>query len=316
MFRLKGDKAKNFPREYLYAGETVPEEVALHGMTDLEKELTKQFHDKQKSRDETARLLKKIQSPLVNLISSDKNAASGMKEMREMLARRKMEKLMPTKVAKAKEERRIGLSQCEAYDNVVPPFNYQWTWKGVGGPGNPGDGVNANKESAIMDFYLVTDDYNDLRSYAAAAAAVGIYFRPSFQEGTFQFWSTPSVRYGWADNAFFGSCHSEGWIGLYAGRYNLDGSFDGAPVYIKNSLWFNSIDWGWSYNHDENTLNNPIYSPQFNVDRDHWYAIWVWCGGSVDGDGVGPISFSTANGLLDVNVPSISWDLLCNYPPN
>jgi hypothetical protein len=34
---LRGDKAKNFPREYLYGGETVPEEVALRGMVDFEK---------------------------------------------------------------------------------------------------------------------------------------------------------------------------------------------------------------------------------------------------------------------------------------
>ncbi len=189
MFRLKGDKAKNFPREYLYTGETVPEETALRGMTDLGEMLTKQFHDKQKSRDETAGIMKKIQSPLVSLVNKDKNAASGMKEMHEMLARRKIEKLMPTKVAK--EERRIGLSLCEIYDNVVPPFDYQWTWSAVGGPGYPSTYTYANKESAEMGFRLDTDTSRDLRSSATAAVAIGIYFRPAIQEGTFQFWSSP-----------------------------------------------------------------------------------------------------------------------------
>ncbi len=129
------------------------------------------------------------------------------------------------------------------------------------------------------------------------------------------------MYYSWEDIAGFGGCGTEGWIGLYAGRYNLDGSFDGAPVNMQKDLWNDRI-YFIGDNHSKGYLDNYfIGSPQFSVDRDHWYALWAWCGGSVDGDGYSNVNGGTwfgseAHSLIGANVPSISWDLLCNYPPN
>jgi hypothetical protein len=78
VLHLKGDNAKNFPRGFLYGGEAPPEEVVFRGMADLEAELIKRFNDRQRIRDETSILKKKIQSPLMDVVSSDKAAAESI----------------------------------------------------------------------------------------------------------------------------------------------------------------------------------------------------------------------------------------------
>jgi hypothetical protein len=45
------------------------------------------------------------------------------------------------------------------------------------------------------------------------------------------------------------------------------------------------------------------------VDRQHQYIIWVWCGGDVSADGFSTFWGSGASDMLDVSVPSISWQL-------
>jgi hypothetical protein len=70
-----------------------------------------------------------------------------------------------------------------------------------------------------------------------------------------------------------------GWIGLYAGRYNLDGSFDGAPVNIQNPLW-DDFTFFIGDNYQSHEFNDFVGSQPFNVDRDHWYALWVWWEGT------------------------------------
>ncbi|MBV8391390.1 MAG: hypothetical protein JO080_16410 [Mucilaginibacter sp.] len=105
------------------------------------------------------------------------------------------------------------------------------------------------------------------------------------------------------------SVHADGFIGLYVGRYDLSGGFNGTVVNQQISLWNDSSWWAGTTGSGSNSAF-PLFS-QFNVDSDHWYAMWVWCGTHIETAGFNnsPTWGSGAYGIMDVTVPSITWEL-------
>ena len=94
----------------------------------------------------------------------------------------------------------------------------------------------------------------------------------------------------------FASANAGGFVGLYVGQYALDGEFIEALVDQQISL--------------ANLGGSTAYplSATIDVDSDHIYALWVWTGISVQGDGEGflDLSYSAAIASSKVYVPSIS----------
>jgi hypothetical protein len=113
----------------------------------------------------------------------------------------------------------------------------------------------------------------------------------------------PLTTLWWTYNVF-DSSHSDAWIGLYVGAYDLNSTFISAPIDQQISLWDES----------HNFLDNPdgsgsnsgygLNSATFVNDQE-FYEIWVWCGGSAWGDGDHTLWGSWGGSSLGVAVPWI-----------
>jgi hypothetical protein len=185
---------------------------------------------------------------------------------------------------------------------VAPPFNYQWTWNAFSGTVDVLH-LAANASTGRMSFDIDSNNHCN----CSGRTALGIYFRPMTANGILRLSANPAINYNWFDICAFDSTHSDGFLGLYVGSYNLSGGFAGAPVNQQISLW-NDSSW-WSGGSDSGGNSGYPLSAQFNVDSSHWYALWVWCGGNIQADGWGTFSGSGAGATLSVAVPSITWEL-------
>ncbi len=292
---------RDFPLESLYGGKAAPEALVRRGLADLEKELDRQFQTERAVELETAKHLKKVHGPLLNVVAKDGRAAEGIRGLRGLDNRLAKEnrRLAPPKVAP--EAQRVFTGSIGA--TVVPAYNYQWTWNATSG--GPALSVSANRNTGQMGFNIWNNSRN---ASGSARAAVGIYFRPPTETGILKLWSNPAFTYSWWTICAFASAHSDAFIGLYVGRYNLSGGFDGAPVNQQISLWNDDSWWSGAGSHSGSNSGYPLFA-QFNVDRSHYYAMWVWCGGRATGAGWSTFSGSGAGSNLSVTVPSFTWEL-------
>lgn len=290
---------KEFPLECLSGGDSPPDAVVRRGMADLEKELTTQFREQRAVDVEIAKYMKGLQAPLIKTLGQDDRVAAGVRGLKEIDARLGKQRL--TLARAVKEKQRIFVGSVGA--TVSPPYNYEWTWNATSG--SPSLSVSANRATGQMSF-SIWNNGND--ASGSARAALGIYFRPMVENGILRLSSSPAFNYRWHTICAFASAHSDGFIGLYVGRYNLSGGFDGAPVNQIISLWNDDSWWSGAGSNTGSNSGFPLFA-QFNVDSSHWYALWVWCGGRASGAGWGVFSGSGAASNLNVTVPSMTWEL-------
>jgi len=277
-----------------------PPSAALvrRGMRDLEGELVGQFRESQSE----SRVLSKASGAVARSVAGGNSSAlaASMRAIRVSDQRLGRRKLAP--VEGPRETERIFSGSIAA--TRVPPYSYPWTWSSQNGGASVS--VTANQNTGRMGFGL----WNAGRAASgSAAAAIGIYFRPVFANGILRLWSNPAFNYQWWTYCVLASAHSDGWIGLYVGRYTLAGGFDGAPVNQRVRLWNDDSWWSGAGSHSGSTSGFPLFA-QLGVDSAHWYALWVWCGGRATGDGWGGLfSGSGAGSNLSVLVPSMTWEL-------
>jgi len=290
---------KEIPIEALFGNYIAPEKMVLTGMKDLEYELNKVFKTEVETRRQLENNTQILRDSLTSFGKDDKNAMA-IKALKEMDRKESRMKLERPKFLK--ENQRIFTGSIAA--TVVPPFSYQWTWNaGSGGPDHLD--VSANRSTGRMEFYAHTNP--DHSSSGSVRTALGIYFRPVTSNGILRVSANPSINYRWWDYCAFASAHTDGFIGLYIGRYNLSGGFDAAPVNQQRSIW-NDSSW-WSGGGGSGSNSGFGLSAQLNVDNSHWYALWVWCGGNVSAEGWHTFSGSGAGASMSVAVPSITWEL-------
>ena len=282
----------------LFGHQVVPEEIVLAGMKDLENHLNETFKRAQEQHELAARHTKVLQQSFLAPMDKDEKHIEAVKALKEISIRHSEVK------AKAPEftidKQRIFTGSIGA--TVAPPYNYQWTWHTSSGTV---DVLNTGATAGNGHMNLDIDSNNQCS--CSARTAVGIFFRPMTSDGILRVSANPAINFNWFDICAFDSTHSDGFIGLYVGRYNLSGGFDGAPVNQQIGLWNDSSWWSGGSNSGDNT-GFPL-SSQFNVDSSHWYALWVWCGGNINCDGWGTFSGSGAGATLSVVVPSITWEL-------
>ncbi|MGA8655265.1 MAG: hypothetical protein WB586_03885 [Chthoniobacterales bacterium] len=286
----------------LYGGRFISPEATRKSMAGLEERLTAQFKDRVRLRTQLAEQTKKYGAAFVELVSKDKGAAEAVKEMRRLQTVAREHKVKSLPVEKVQE--RIFTASIGA--TVGPPYDYQWTWSAVAG--NPGENSEAaDNNSGNMSINIWTD-FGGNSSSVSGRAAVGTYFYPP-ANGSLQIWSSPAFNDDWGDWCNFDSAHTDGWIGLYVGSYDLTGAPTGAVVDQQVTLW--SDDSWWSGTGEQTGSNSAfgLYAPPIQVDQDHQYEIWVWCGGDVSAAGWGTFSGSGAGDDLSVSVASITWEL-------
>ncbi|HYU01717.1 MAG TPA: hypothetical protein VEK85_15155 [Gemmatimonadales bacterium] len=281
-------------------GKAAPEAVVRRGMVDLQQRLAAEFRTARTAQVEHARRMAAINAPLVEVISKEARVRAAVQALRQLDRRLGVRKLAAPRLVR--EEERVSLGSISA--TRTPPYDYPWTWSA--GSGAPAISVAANRNTGQMSFSIWNASKD---ASGSAAAALGIYFRPVVTNGILRLSSSPAFNYSWWTYCVFASAHSDGFIGLYVGRYTLAGGFDGAPVDQRISLWSDDSWWSGAGSHSGSSSGYPLFA-QLNVDSSHWYALWVWCGGRASGAGWGGLfSGSGAGSNLSVTVPSIFWEL-------
>lgn len=277
----------------------VPSQAAANrSMASLGKSLQAEFQEAGRDRKAASRTSAAIREPLVKAIGEQgaRAAAKGV-QSRDRTAARGVARA-PEVIS---EDSRILVGSIGAV--VSTPLHYQWSWNATSG--SPGTvQVAANRSDGTMAFHLATLG-ND--ASASGRAAVGIYFRPITANGILRVRANPSYNYSWGTYCSLADGHSDGFIGLYVGRYTLSGGPDGAPVNQQIRLWSNSSWWSGSSGSGSST-GYPLFA-EFGVDSAHFYQIWVWCGGYVSGDGSGTFYYGSGRAVISARVPSISWEL-------
>jgi hypothetical protein len=286
--------------ESLFGGQIAPEKTVYAGMSTLETSLKGEFFAALEQRDAMAPVREKLRGALLEVIGREQMTGL-VEEVRGKVATFRDQELASPETAQ--ETQRIFLASIGA--TVGVPFNYQWTWSA--GTGSPSIGVSADRTTGLMSFGLAANLNNE--SSGAAAAALGIYFKPMVANGILRLSANPAFTNSWLTACVMCSAHSDGWIGLNVGRYNLSGGFDATVVDQRISLWSDDSWWSGVGPIAGSNSGFPLFA-QMNVDSSHWYALWVWCGGSVSACGFGsPLWGSGATGRMSVTLPSITWEL-------
>jgi hypothetical protein len=150
---------------------------------------------------------------------------------------------------------------------------------------------------------------SDNSSSASDIAQVGFAFRlPTDCATILQIASNPAFTFFWATIVQYDSAHSDGWIGLFVEEFDANGFLTGVLIDQRVPLW---TDDSWLFGASDYGSNSafPLFA-QCTVNPQHFYHIWVRCGGSVSADGGGIISWSEAVSEIKATVPSITWELV------
>jgi hypothetical protein len=185
----------------------------------------------------------------------------------------------------------------------VPPYDWPWTWNATNGD------AQAVVQTDQFDGYMSCGEGNGGNGGAGAgAAALGVYFQPPFPGvAILNISASPAFNFIWGTYDAFASSHSDAWIGLYVGAYDLSGNFLGAPIDQQNFLWNESHDFLASPNGSGSNGGYYLNAATF-VNGEEFYEIWVWCGGSASGDGDHAFWGSYGDSFLNVTVPWIQLD--------
>ena len=279
----------------------VPTKVVLQGMADLEKALERQLREAHAQRAEFSRANAAVRDQRLGPLARDRKTwAESAHRLRALEKTLRSKPVTAPPVAKKKE--RVFLGSIGA--TRVVPFDYPWTWKAsVGGPTVFTSADVTAGTMRIHDKPNVNNPSSD-----GARAALGIFFSSPLEcPAPFWFWANPAFSFFWWDTCQFAAGHSDGFIGLYAAAYHWSGAFAGVMVDQMIPLWSDS-SWWWGASGSGSSRGYPL-SGQFEVDSDHFYALWVWCGINDSSEGWGDISGSSAGANMAVNLPSISWEL-------
>ncbi|GEJ59096.1 hypothetical protein [Anaeromyxobacter diazotrophicus] len=297
----RNGKGLVFPVEALFGGKIAPPALVKRGMADLEQRLNQRFRAGEAARREHLAALAKVHGPLRDLLGENEKVAAGVKQLRALQARYAKEQLAAPAAPEAKE--RIFTGSIGA--TVVPPFSYDWSWQASSN--SPDEAASsADRGTGRMSFAAWANF--DHGSSASVRAALGIYFRPQTENGILHLTSAPALNFGWGDWCVLDGAHTDGWLGLIVGRYNLSGGLDGWSVDQQLDLWSDDSWWSGTGWQTGSTSAHPL-DAWFTVDSSHWYALWVWCGGDISAAGWGIFSGSGAGSTMSVAVPSITWEL-------
>jgi hypothetical protein len=278
-----------------------PQKLVLRGMTDLEKALTQEFRERDQRRARLADVNAPLRDKLLAALGKDDPAwAAYVRKRRGSRELKPSARVTLPKIRRQKD--RVFLGSLGA--TRVPPFDYQWTWSAkTGSPELVFPYARADIGGLITQ--VVT---GKRKASASARAAVGIFFQsPSECVSKFNFWANARLRFEWQTYSFLASSHSDGFIGLFAGSYDWAGNFNGTLVDQRISLW-NDDAW-WNGATDLDSSDGVSLAANFQVDPDHWYALWLWCGTHDSGDGDGTVSWGQAWSTLSIWAPSISWQV-------
>ncbi|HEX6509982.1 MAG TPA: hypothetical protein VF221_20330 [Chloroflexota bacterium] len=297
-------RERGVPVDGLYGGIGIDPDDAERAMSELGERLTVEFSERQRLRDQLAAPMRAYRGPLLKVVSEDEQAAGAVSELRRLQTAARKARVSRPRIRKVEG----GIFSGSIGATVPPPYNYRWTWSAVSG--TPDDNSESADNTAGTMAYDLWADFNNSSS-VSGRAAVGIYFYPPMQSGSLQIWSTPAFNDDWGTWCTLDSAHADGWIGLYVGSYDLTGAPTGAVVDQQITLWSDDSWWSGAGEHKGSNSGYALHAGPIQVDQNHQYMIWVWCGGDVSAAGWGTFSGSGAGEDMNVSIPSITWELRC-----
>ncbi|MGZ3458514.1 MAG: hypothetical protein ACXU86_08415 [Archangium sp.] len=290
---------EEIPFDLAHGGKAPPESVGRRGMADLEHELVAHFERELKRIEDARKLQARLQRPLRRALEKDADLAQVRRSLQEQERRAGKQQLQ---APRAVEDRpRIFTGSIGAAR--TPPFDYGWRWSSLSG----GAQISTTARLITGDMSFTIGN-NSHESAGKAAVALGIYLRPITESSVASFFSTPFYDFMWWDYCFFDFAYSDGWLGLYVARYKLDGTFDGALVNQQLQLWADSSWFMGAGYHADFDRAFPLFA-RFQVDRSHYYLLWVWAGGMASSAGWDSFAGSGASSNLWVRIPSMTWQL-------
>lgn len=285
----------------LYGGRTASQEVAKRAAAERQKEFAAEFKKQEVLRAKHAAAMKKAHAPLLEAARKDKRTALGVGELRKLGETVSRQKMPAPKVVPHSPRIVADLGA-----TVVAPYDFNaLLFSSTGSP------LNASFANRITGQITSSIGANfNSPSTASDAAAVGIFFHPPTDcPGTLRIASSVAFTFDWNTSSVFASAHSDGWIGLLVERFNLDGFPAGVLVDQRIFLWSNDSWFAGAGFFNGSNSGFPL-ATQFAVDNQHFYHIWVRCGGSLASAGWAGWFGSQAGSRIIGVVPSITWELV------
>jgi hypothetical protein len=274
----------------------LPEDLVRDSMQELEQSLAAELSEKRTRESAAAALRKTIYAPIIASAQDDHEAVRAVRDFRQLAP--KKSRVKPPMLVSIDPEIFTGPLGAR----LVPPFPYTWQWSGI--EGDARGGAQATGTNGIIGLW--TDADRSDSGSASVRGALGIYFYPPTQGGVLQFWSTPAIAWWWSDYAVLDTAHTDAFMGLYVGSYDLNGAFSGAVVDQRQSLWNDTSHFTQTDDHGTNSATT--LSTRLWVDNAHQYILWLWCGTAASGPGNGGLfSGGGAWSSLSVTIPSLSW---------
>ena len=330
----------------LYAGQLLSPKAVRQAIARIDERLAGEFKERARRRAQILEQMKKYQAQPRDLLTRHKQAAKVIDAMRHLqmgafehavgrpqgIARREERTAAPA------SRRMAGPISRPAWPNwlntggtVVPPYDQASTGWSVGPFGNPGGGtLQKNSETVDPSSGAMSIDIESGFKYGwegvsgSGNATLGITIYPqSIRPVLLQAWCCPALNYNWGywldDPTPPGSTVFEGGV-LASGRIRLlilettQGQFGDFVADQEATLWNSAYFGGYPGSAQWQAGSIPSFevcTPQVPVNPGKFYIIFVV--GEVDIDALADnteYSQAVAWGILNVSVPSITWELV------
>jgi hypothetical protein len=284
----------------LYGGLTASQEVARRTAAERQKEFATEFKRQDAVRVKHAAAMNNAHALLLETARRDKRTALGVRDLRDLSDTMRRRTMLAPKVVPHSPRIVADLGA-----TVVAPYDFEAVL--FSSTGSPANASSAHRISGQITSSIGANFNN--ASSASDAAAVGIFFHPPTDcPGTLRISSSVAFTFDWDTAGALASAHSDGWIGMLVERFNLDGFPSGVVIDQRMVLWSDDSWWTGAGFFDGSNSGFPLFA-QFPVDNQHFFHIWVRCGGSISSAGWAGWFGSTAGSRIIGVVPSITWEL-------
>jgi len=286
----------------LYGGLTPSQAVARRAKAAKQKELSANFARANALRVKHTRIMERVHAPMLEALGKDAEVARAVASLKS-LARQARRRRLARPVLAPHRPRIVA----DLGATVPPPYDFQEVL--VSTTGLPIGGSSADKTTGLITTNIGTD--YDQPSSEIVTVGVGIFFHPPTDcPGTLRISATVGYSSEWATLCAYAAAHSDGWVGITVEQFDMAGFPAGVLVDQQNFLWVDNSWWGGAGFNYGSSSAFPL-AAQCAVDNQHFYHVWVRCGGFIFAAGwSGRIGGSYAGSEINGNVPSITWELM------
>jgi hypothetical protein len=285
----------------LYGGLSASPAVARRAKAAKQKELSRNFTRQEASRSRHARIMERVHAPVLKAYAKDAKflrAVAPLKSLVRQMRRRRLAR----PVVPLQEPRIVA----DLGATVVPPYDFQEML--FSSAGMALNASSANKMTGLITSSIGGNRNNP--SSATVIVGVGIFFHPPTTcPGTLSISASPGLTFDWDTISILNSAHSDGWVGIAVEQFDMAGIPTGVLVDQRISLWSSNTWWQGDGFNDGSNNAFPLFA-QCTVDSQHFYHVWVRCGGSISAAGMNQWFGSDAGSRIFGSVPSITWELM------